>query len=435
MNETLGRRRRRPSLTVWILLGLVGGAGVGLLQNLFVPPDWNALSIRYFHEPVGKLFLNGIRLVVVPLVLVSLALGTAAIGDVRRLGRIGGKTLAIYMTTTLLAVSVGFGLAFAVQPGSGVAMPTDASFKPAAPPNIVDVLVGFVPVNPFAALVEGNMLQIIFIAMLAGLAIVWTGEAAGPVLGWLKAADLVVQRMVRLVMLFAPVGVFGLMARVVIGQGTAVFVPLLKYIAVVFGALAIHALVVYPAYLAVLGRINPLRFYRSIHPAMLMAFSTSSSSATLPVSMEVARERLGAREDVYSFTLPLGATINMDGTAIMQGVATVFVANVYGIALGPTEFLQVVLMATLASIGTAGVPGAGVIMLSMVLAQVGLPVEGIAIVLGVDRIVDMARTVLNVCGDLMTTAVVARTEGGLDPAALERAVAAQAGAGADGNPQ
>ena len=420
-------KRKRISLTAWILLGLAGGVAVGLGQHLFLPADLNQASIRYFHEPVGRLFLNGIRLVVVPLVLVSLTLGTAAIGDIRKLGRIGGKTVAIYLTTTVLAVSIGFGLAFAVQPGSGIAMPTDASFKPVAPPGIADTLVGIVATNPFAAMVEGNMLQIIFIAMLAGLAIAWVGEPAAPALRGLKAIDLIVQRMVHLVMLFAPVGVFGLMAKVVIGQGSAVFLPLLKYVAAVFGGLLVHALVVYPAYLAALGRINPLRFYANVYPAMLVAFSTSSSSATLPVSMEVARERLGVHEDVYSFTLPLGATINMDGTAIMQGVATVFVANVYGIALGPAEFLQVALMATLASVGTAGVPGAGVIMLSMVLAQVGLPVEGIAIILGIDRLVDMGRTVLNISGDLMATAVVARSEGALDPAALDRVAEAPAG--------
>lgn len=409
-------KRRRLSLTAWILLGLVGGVAVGLAQNLFLPASWNEASIRYFHEPVGRLFLNAIRLVVVPLVLVSLTLGTAAIGDIRRLGRIGGKTMAIYLSTTVLAVSIGFGLASAVQPGSGIAMPADASFKPVAPPGLVDVLVGFVPVNPFAALVEGNMLQIIFIAMLAGMAIAWAGEAAGPVLRGLKAADGVVQRMVHIVMFFAPVGVFGLMAKVVIGQGAAVFLPLLKYMSTVFAALLLQALVVYPAYLLVFGRLDPRRFYAAIRSVMLVAFSTSSSNATLPVSMAAAGERLGVREDIYSFTLPLGATINMDGTAIMQGVATVFVANVYGIALGPTEFFQVVLMATLASIGTAGVPGAGIIMLSMVLVQVGVPVEGIAIVLGVDRILDMSRTVVNVTGDLMATAVVARSEGAMDVA-------------------
>jgi Na+/H+-dicarboxylate symporter len=311
-------------------------------------------------------------------------------------------------------VAIGFGLASLVQPGTGIAMPAGASFKPAVAPAMADVLIGIVAVNPFAALAEGNMLQIIFIAMLAGLAIAWVGEPAAPLLQGLKALDLVVQRMVHIVMLFAPVGVFGLMAKVVIGQGTAVFLPLLKYILVVFGGLLLHALVVYPAYLAFLGRLNPLRFYSRVYPAMLVAFSTSSSSATLPGSMAVARMRLGVREDIYSFTLPLGATINMDGTAIMRGVATVFVANVYGIALGPAEFLQVALMATLASIGTAGVPGAGVIMLSMVLAQVGLPIEGIAIILGIDRLVDMGRTVLNVMGDLMATAVVARSEGALN---------------------
>ncbi len=374
----------------------------------------NIASIAYVYQPLGRVFLNGIRLLVVPLVLVSLMLGTAAIGDLRKLGRIGGKTMLIYLSTTAIAISIGYLLATLVQPGAGLSIPVEASFEARQSPSVVDIFVDIVPTNPIAAMVEGKMLQVIFVAILAGLAIAALREKADPLKQVLEAADLVIQKMVWFIMLFAPIGVFALIAKVVAGQGIAVFIPLLKYMMCIFGALGIHALVTYPAFLMAFARLSPFHFFRNVHPAMVVAFSTSSSNATLPVTLQVAEERIGADESVSSFTIPLGATINMDGTAIMQGVATVFIAGVYGIALTPGDFAQVVLMATLASIGTAGVPGVGLIMLSMVLTEIGLPLEGIAIILGVDRILDMTRTMVNIVGDLMTTTVVAKSEGALD---------------------
>jgi Na+/H+-dicarboxylate symporter len=361
-------------------------------------------------------------MLVVPLVLISLTLGTAAIGDLRKLGRIGAKTVAIYLGTTAVAITVGFGLASIIQPGSRLSLPTAADFKGGQAPSLVDLLVGIVPTNPVRAMVEGNMLQIIFFAMLTGLAIAGLRERAQKLVAGLEVADQVMHRMVGLVMLFAPLGVFGLMARVVAGEGTAVFVPLLKYLATVGSALLVQVGVVYPLLLLVLARLDPWRFFCNVHPAMVVAFSTSSSNATLPVTLEVAQTRLGAHERVSAFTLPLGATINMDGTAIMQGVATVFIANVYGIDLTLGDFLTVLLTATLASIGTAGVPGAGIIMLAMVLSSVGLPAEGIGLILGVDRVVDMCRTAVNVTGDLAATAVVAKSEGELDEEMFRRPV-------------
>ncbi len=311
---------------------------------------------------------------------------------------------------------IGYGLATLVAPGRGIAIPLAADFQPAPPPGVVDLLVNIVPTNPVRAMAEGNMLQIIFVAMLAGLAIAGLGDRAARLVGGLEILDQVVHRMVRMIMLFAPFGVFGLMAQVVATQGVAVFAPLLKYMGCVVGALVLQAGLVYPLLLLLLARLSPLQFYRRAHPAMVVAFTTSSSNATLPVSMEVAQTRLGAREAVSAFTLPLGATVNMDGTAIMQGVATVFIANVYGIELSAADFLTVLLTATLASIGTAGVPGVGLIMLSMVLLEVGLPVEGIGLVLGVDRLMDMSRTVVNITGDLVVTTIVAKGEGELDEA-------------------
>ncbi len=403
-------------LTTRILLGLAAGIVVGIGQHLLLPPDLNAGLVRYVHDPLGRLFLNGIRLLVVPLVLVSLTLGTAAIGDLKKLGRIGGRTMGLYLATTAFAIAIGYGLATLVAPGRGIVVSLAADFQAAPPPGVVDMLVNIVPTNPVRAMADGNMLQIIFVAMLAGLAIASLGDRAARLVGGLEVLDQVVHRMVRLIMLFAPFGVFGLMAQVVATQGVAVFVPLLKYMGCVVVALALQAGLVYPLLLVLLAHVSPLRFYRRAHPAMVVAFTTSSSNATLPVSMEVAQTRLGAREEVSAFTLPLGATVNMDGTAIMQGVATVFIANVYGIDLSAADFLTVLLTATLASIGTAGVPGVGLVMLSMVLLEVGLPVEGIGLILGVDRLMDMCRTVVNITGDLVVTTIVARGEGELDEA-------------------
>jgi len=401
-------------LTKWILIGLGAGILVGLLQHLLLPDKINETIIRYIHAPLGKIFLNAIRLMVVPLVLVSLTLGTAKIGDINKLGRIGGKTMGIYVVTTALAISIGFLLAMAVKPGSGLTIPTTADFKGGESPFVMDILVDIVPTNPIASMANGSMLQIIFFAILTGLAIATIDEKAKPLVKVLESLDTIIQRMVEMIMLFAPIGVFALIAKVIAGQGVAVFIPLLKYMVTVLGALFIHALVIYPLFLSIFAKLNPVKFYMNVFPAMLVAFSTSSSNASLPVTMKVARERLGVNESIYSFTLPLGATINMDGTAIMQGVATVFIAGVYGIDLSLGDFLRVVMMATLASIGTAGVPGVGLIMLSMVLTEIGIPVEGIGIILGVDRILDMTRTAINISGDLMTTSVVAKSESEFD---------------------
>jgi Na+/H+-dicarboxylate symporter len=401
-------------LTRWILIGLGAGIVVGLIQYLILPANVNETIILWVHNPLGQLFLNAIRLMVVPLVLVSLTLGTAAIGDLNKLGRIGGKTMGIYLTTTAIAISIGFILATTIQPGSNLSIPVDGGFQGGESPFMMDIFVNIVPTNPVASMANGNMLQIIFFAILTGLAIAKIGDKAKPVLRGLESMDKIIQAMVVMIMWYAPIGVFGLIAKVVAGEGFAVFIPLLKYMVSVVGALGIHGLVIYPLYLVLFARLNPWRFYANIWPAMLVAFSTSSSNATLPVTMNVAGTRLGAKESVSSFTLPLGATINMDGTAIMQGVATVFIAGVYGIDLSVGDFLTVVLMATLASIGTAGVPGVGLIMLSMVLTEIGLPIEGIGIILGVDRLLDMSRTAVNIAGDLATTTIVAKSEGEFD---------------------
>ncbi len=407
-------RRFSIGLTGWILVGLGAGLVFGILQHLLLPEAWNEAIIHWVHDPLGRVFLNGIRMLVVPLVLVSLTLGTASIGDLRKLGRIGGKTVGLYLGTTAVAISLGFVLASLSHPGRGLSIPVDAAFEGKDSPFVMDILVDVVPSNPLLAMVEGSMLQVIFVAILAGLAVAAVGERAAPVMRGLEALDAVIQKMVWFVMLFAPIGVFALLAEVVADQGVAVFLPLLKYMGAVLAALALQVLFTHSCVLFSLTRLSPLQFFRNAWPAVLVAFSTSSSNATLPVTLSTAKTRMGTDEAVHSFTLPLGATVNMDGTAIMQGVATVFIAEAYGISLSGGDFLTVVLMATLASIGTAGVPGVGLIMLSMVLTELGLPLEGIGIILGVDRVLDMSRTAVNVCGDLVTTVVVASSEGALD---------------------
>ncbi|MFH1469242.1 MAG: dicarboxylate/amino acid:cation symporter [Pseudomonadota bacterium] len=408
-----------------MLVAMGAGLGWGLLQHALLPDTWNEALVTWLLDPLGQLFLKGIRLLVVPLVLVSLTLGTAAIGDLRRLGRIGGKIMALYLGTTAAAISLGYALATLAHPGKGLSLPADVTFAAAQRPSPLTILLDIVPENPLTAMVEGNMLQVIFVAVLAGLALASAGPRAAPLRRGLEGLDAVIQRMVVLIMLFAPFGVFGPLAKVVATQGLDVFLPLLRYAGTLLGGLGLQVLVVYSLVLLFIGRLNPLHFFRNAWPALVVAFSTASSNASLPVTLRVSEERMGTDESVHAFTLPLGATVNMDGTALMQGCATVFIAEVYGIHLTPGDFLTVVLMATLASVGTAGVPGAGLIMLSMVLQQLGLPLEGIGIILGVDRVLDMTRTAVNVAGDLCATAVVARSEGALDLARYQDQVPAE----------
>ncbi len=414
-------RLPKLGLTGWIMVALGAGLGCGLLQYLLLPEAVNEGIIRWVHDPLGDIFLNGIRMLVVPLVLVSLTLGTAAIGDLKKLGRIGGKVMALYLGTTAIAITLGYGLAKLIHPGRGLSIPVEAAFEARSKPFVMDIIVDIVPTNPFLGMVEGKMLQVIFIAILAGLSIASLGEKAGPVKSGLESLDAIIQRMVWFVMMFAPFGVFGLLAKVVASEGLEVFLPLIKYMANILGGMGLHVAITYSLVLVVFARLNPVRFFLNAWPAVVVAFSTASSNATLPVTMRVSEQRMGTDESVHSFTLPLGATVNMDGTAFMQGCATVFIAEVYGIPLSTGDFLTVVLMATLASIGTAGVPGAGLIMLSMVLHEVGLPLEGIGIILGVDRVLDMCRTAVNVCGDLAATAVVSKSEGALDEATYNHA--------------
>jgi len=414
-------RPGKPTLTHKILFGLMLGAAAGIalhtMERLGEAGGWvRAVVTDGLLHIAGQAFLAGLMVLVVPLVFVSLVCGTAALDDIRRLGRVGLKTLGLYLFTTALAVSLALGAALVVRPGEGFDLGGAEEYTPREAPSLVQVVIDLFPRNPIQAMAEGHMLQIIVCAILFGVSMSLAGDAGRRLLGVFEDVNTVIMRLVRIVMEIAPFGVFALVARTFATQGFDAVGPLAMYFSLVLAVLVVHALAVYPLLLKSLSGLSPLTFLRKIREAQLFAFSTASSSATLPVTLRVAREGLGVKPSVGSFTLPLGATINMDGTAIMQGVATVFIAQAYGIGLTATDCLMVVVTATLASIGTAGVPGVGMVMLAMVLNQVGLPVEGIALILGVDRLLDMVRTAVNITGDSAVTCIVAKSEGELDEA-------------------
>lgn len=394
-----------------IIIGLVSGILVGIILNAFLPGLFPAID-RYAFKPVGGIFLNLIRMLVVPIVFFSIAVGTMGISDPKKLGRMGAKTLAFFLMTTMLAISIAMALAFILRPGiRGVMSDTAGTqFKAVEPPSIMDTVINIIPSNPIAALAEGNMLQIIAFAFLVGLALAMLGERTKALANLFDQANEVMMYLVGIVMLTAPYGAFALIASAVGGQGRDVLASLGMYFVVVLAALFLHVLITYTSAITLIGRMSPLTFFKGWSPAMVVAFSTSSSNGTLPVSMRTAQENLGVPKEVSSFVQPLGATVNMDGTAIMQGVATVFIAQITGIDLSLSQVITVVLVATLASIGTAGVPGVGLIMLAMVLQQVGLPLEPIGLILSVDRILDMTRTAVNVTGDAVCAVCVARSE-------------------------
>ena len=405
----------RLGLTVRIGIGMLAGLVAGLVINAVgIEGALGELVVAGLFHVVGAIFLASLKLLVVPLVFVSLVCGTASLDDVSRLGRVGGKTLGLYLLTTAIALTIAVLSAIVVRPGAGFDLTTDVSFVAKEPPTLSETLIGLFPTNPIQAMADGNMLQIIVFSVLFGLALALSGDPGRRVQAFFVDLNSVILRLVMMLMNLAPYGVFCLIARVFSEQGFDAFANLLQYFFLVLGVLFLHGLVVYPLLISVMTGLNPVRFFRNMRDPVVLAFSTASSNATLPVTLENAEYSLGVDNRVASFTIPLGATINMDGTAIMQGVATGFIAQAYGIDIGATGYLMVVLTATLASIGTAGVPGVGLIMLAMVLRQVNLPVEGIGLIIGVDRLLDMARTAVNVTGDATVTCIVAKSEGQLD---------------------
>jgi len=395
-----------------ITLGLVAGAVVGLILG----------PKAILFEPIGTAFIRLITMVVVPLVFASLAVGTASLGSLKKLGRIGGKTILFYIMTTAIAVSIGLLLANAIKPGEGLNEEvktkllkdyeqTTQEQLAKAKPKVVDVLLRIIPTNPIRAMADGDMLGLIFFSLALGIALTYLSSSKSqPVINVLDGLNDAIIQLVHLIMKVAPYGVFALIASVTGRFGYSILLTLIKYSVVVLIGLLFHIGGTYSILIRTLGRMNPIRFFRGMRDAQLVAFSTSSSNAALPVNMKCCQENLGVPKEITSFVLPLGATINMDGTALYQGVAAVFIAQVYGLSLTMIEQLVIVLTATLASIGAAGVPGAGIVTLTLVLQTIGIPLEGIGLILGVDRILDMCRTVVNMTGDATCAVFIARTE-------------------------
>jgi Na+/H+-dicarboxylate symporter len=399
------------------------GVGISLgalLQWLALPQDhlFNAVALNGFIDGGGRIFIALLKMLVVPLVFVSLVCGAASLGDTGSVGRLGGKTIGLYLVTTAVAVSLAMLIALTTDPGLGgesaSGMASASTFEPKTAPSVKDTFVNVVPSNPIAAMADGKMLQVILFALLFGLALSKAGASGEKLRGFFSDLNDVMMRLISMIIALTPIGVFCLMTQLGATLGLAEIAKVAMYFATIVIALLVHASLVYPLLLKTLTGLNPLVFLRKMREALLVAFSTSSSGATLPVTLRTVEHKLGVQNNVASFAVPLGATINMDGTAIMQGVATVFIAQFYGIDLGLSALLTVVLTATLASIGTAAVPGVGLITLTLVLDQVGLPVEGIALIIGVDRLLDMLRTAVNVTGDATVATIVASSEGQLD---------------------
>lgn len=461
-------QKKKLSLTAKILIGMFLGMLVGSLLNATLSTSTmvNDYLVEGLFGIVGTIFINALKMLVVPLVLVSLVCGTAALDDARRVGTVGIKAVGLYLLTTALAISLALICALIVNPGKGIdpekfitqepspkseleqrvnelgdslgsvksvindvavnrlqmeapfALETEIAeaeeepvFTLTQPPPLREVLINIFPSNPFEAMSQGNMLQVIVFAVLFGIALTLSGGPGHRVLSVFQDLNEVVMKLVMILIELAPYGVFCLVGRTFATQGFEAIWPLAKYFFLVVGVLILHAGVTYPLLLKALTGLNPILFLRKMREAQVFGFSTASSNATIPITLETTEKDLGVSNSIASFTVPLGATINMDGTAIMQGAATIFIAQAYGIDLTFGNLMTVILTATLASIGTAGVPSAGLIMLSMVLIQLGLPVEGIAIIWGIDRLLDMLRTAVNITGDAMVTTIVGKWEG------------------------
>ena len=407
----------QKSLTFKVLSSLALGMLVGLIFNVL---DLN--SIPFINDYItdglfliiGKAFIAALKMLVVPIVVCSLLLGVISIGDIRSLGRIGGKSLALYLLTTTVAIALAVSVAGFFDIGHGINITSHATFVAKEAPPLSQVLINVIPTNPIIALAEGNMLQIIFFTLFSGICLLSIGEKGKPIIELTESINEVMMKMITFVMLAAPIAVFALLARAISQLGADLLIELAAYVLVVTFVLVLHVGIVLPTLFKVTTGLNPMILLSKIREMQVFAFSTSSSNATIPISINVTEKKLGVKKSVASFCIPFGATINMDGTAIMQGVATVFIAHIYGVDLSMADYLTVIVMAVLASIGTAGVPGVGLIMLSMVFVQVGLPLEGIGLILGVDRILDMMRTAVNVSGDAVVATIVAKSENKLD---------------------
>ena len=430
-----GKRKRKIGLTGQIMIALLLGIACGVVFHYLVPSGTvrDDIIVNGIFQFVGQGFIRLMQMLVVPLVFCSIACGAASVGDVKTLGRIGGKTLGTYIVTTALAVAIALTVGNVINPGLGVdasqlTSNASASSVQTSDVSIMDTLLGIIPTNPFNALAEGNMLAVIFFSLFLGILMAIMGRKVEHVRRFFEEFNGLMMKMTEAVMLVSPIGVFCLLARTFTNLGVEMFLPLIKYMLGVVVALGIQCFIVYVLIFLIFGHMNPLKFFKKFANVMLFAFSTDSSNATIPLNIDTLVNRIGVHRKVASFTIPLGATINMDGTSIMQGVAVVFTAQLFGVNLTPTDYATVILTATIASIGTAGVPSVGLITLSMVFNSVGLPLEGIAIIMGIDRILDMLRTAVNITGDAIVTTVVAKSEGEFDRETFEDPNAGSEGA-------
>ncbi len=390
-------------LWVKIFIGLILGAITGLILG----------EKAIYLKPLGTIFLNLINMIIVLLILSSMTVGITSIHDPKKLGRIGGKTVGIYLMTTLIAITTGIVLANFFDLGAGLGLTAKEAIQ-AKPLSLSEILISIIPTNPIAAMVKGDILQVIVFAVFLGLAINFSGPKGKPLLHFLESLADVMYRLTSLIMEFSPIGVFGLMVWVTGTFGLTLLLPLFKFLGIYYLACIFHFFVIYGSLLKGLGRLQLWPFFRGMGDAMMMAFSTCSSAATLPVAMHCAQENLGVSKNISSFVLPLGITLNMNGGAIYQAMSALFVAKAYGIPLEMSSYVTLILTTTFSAIGTAGIPGGGFIMLSAVLASVGLPLEGLALLAGIDRLRDMMTTVLNILGDAAVTVLIAKQEGELD---------------------
>ncbi len=395
--------KKKLSLASWIFIGLIAGIIVGFAFIGHVE------AAEKYIKPFGTLFLNLIKFIVVPIVLFSIISGVISLGDIKKVGSIGVRTILYYICTTAVAVIVGLALAnlfkgFFIQIST-----TNLKYTAKAAPSFIETIINIFPKNIIEPMSGAIMLQIIVIALFFGFGIILAGEKGKVAADVIHSFNEVSMQIMGLIIKLSPLGVFCLIVPVIAKNGPSVLGSMAMVLLVAYIGYILHTLIIYSASVKVFAQLSPFAFFKNMMPAIVMAFSSASSVGTLPLNMECT-EKMGAKKEIASFVLPLGATINMDGTAIYQGVCTIFIASCYGISLSLSQQLVVILTATLASIGTAGVPGAGMIMLAMVLQSVGLPTEGIALVAGIDRIFDMGRTVVNITGDAACTMVVSRME-------------------------
>ena len=421
------KEKKKISLTSMIFIALIAGAITGMVLHYLVPDSSvkNDVIVEGVLYVLGQGFIRLMKMLVVPLVFCSLVCGSMAIGDTKKLGNVGGKTLAFYLVTTAVAVAVALGIGTLLRPGIGLDMSkiqvNASDIETMESTSLVQTILNIIPDNPIKSLASGEMLQIIVFALIIGVILAKLGERAETVSNFISQFNDIMMEMTMMVMSLAPIGVFSLIARTFATIGFSAFVPLAKYMIAVLIALAIQCFGVYQILLKLFTGLNPVKFIRKFFPVMAFAFSTATSNATIPLSIDTLYKKMGVSKKISSFTIPLGATINMDGTSIMQGVAVMFAAQAFGIKLTPMDYITVIGTATLASIGTAGIPSVGLVTLTMVFNSVGLPVEAIGIIMGIDRILDMARTAVNITGDAVCTTIVACQNGAVDKEVFNKA--------------